>query len=90
MNQAATTYLPADPMDLMNALEGVCNLTDGAKIIGVIVVIEDEDNVHTAALGHSDARKMVIKAVRGAMNTMEIGEPTGVFHKTMEANDVRH
>lgn len=91
MKESVSKYLPSNPHDLLHAMEDVCTLPQGTKIIGVIVVIEDDETIQTAALADGDGRAYVMQAVRRAMNAMESDDASvRVFDTNGEENNVRH
>lgn len=82
------SYMPSDPSLLMDAVEAVCKLDDDSNVIGVIVLVEDEDSVHTAILADSSRREMVAGAAKKALESMNSGAPVTRFNK--ESSRVKH
>lgn len=82
-------YLPQDPNILIDAVSNACNLPAGAEVIGLVVVIEDTETIHTAALANKSSREYVLDSVNHALEAIGNGEPpTAIFKKG--GQDVRH
>lgn len=83
MNEQApyVSYLPENPVDLMEAIEKVMPLPAGVQIIGITVVLEDEDTIQSAVLAHVEKRNYVARSMRNTADALESGEVAQMFTK---------
>lgn len=83
-------YLPSDPASLILSMESTLALPDGAKVIGVIVVIEDAEAVETAALADHESQRYVLRSLEHVVNNLRSGLPVASFNKNSETPHVNH
>lgn len=67
-------YLPPEPMDILRSVEKVFALPDDAKVISVVVVVEDGETVESATLIDSNSNQYALRAIKNVLEAASRGE----------------
>lgn len=74
MNNKPNQYLPPNPMDILHSVEKVFALPDDAKVISVVVVVEDGETVESSTLIDANSIQYALRAIKNVLEAASRGE----------------